>query len=131
MIVTLICCCCPCSARRGSRKLQALTSEQRAQVLIKLAELLQSRKQEILSENNKDLVQGEKAGKHCNQNQRCYLINCYLILLFVRIVKATLVEVVPHSGKVEQPVKRTSSDRGADKRLSGSSLEEDAHQRRA
>ena len=50
------------TARRGSRKLQSLTSEERAQVLIKLAELLQSRKQEILSENNKDLVQAEQAG---------------------------------------------------------------------
>lgn len=49
-------------ARRGSRKLQTLSPDQRADVLIRLADLLQSRKQDILRANSQDMAASEAAG---------------------------------------------------------------------
>lgn len=49
-------------ARGGSRALQNLTSHQRADVISKLAELLQEREKEILEENQKDLQAAEESG---------------------------------------------------------------------
>lgn len=49
-------------ARKGSRVLQSLTSDERADVLNILADLLQSRKAEILLANSQDMAASETAG---------------------------------------------------------------------
>ena len=45
----------PLSARRGSQALQALTSEQRASILHKLAALLHEREADVMAANKRDL----------------------------------------------------------------------------
>ncbi|KAF7998305.1 hypothetical protein HCN44_009703 [Aphidius gifuensis] len=50
------------NARIGSRQLQALTPQQRASCIITLADLLQTRKTEILDANRKDIEEAEKSG---------------------------------------------------------------------
>lgn len=45
----------PPSARRGSQVLQALTSDQRASILCKLAALLYEREEDIIAANERDL----------------------------------------------------------------------------
>ncbi|KAI1301563.1 Delta-1-pyrroline-5-carboxylate synthase [Halotydeus destructor] len=49
-------------ARKGSRKLQSLTADQRADVLRRLADLLQNRKQDILRANSLDMAASDSAG---------------------------------------------------------------------
>ncbi|XP_076317165.1 delta-1-pyrroline-5-carboxylate synthase-like isoform X2 [Tachypleus tridentatus] len=48
------------NARKGSRILQSLTPEQRSEAINKIAELLQSRKEEILQANSRDIKRAEE-----------------------------------------------------------------------
>ncbi|GIY85020.1 delta-1-pyrroline-5-carboxylate synthase [Caerostris darwini] len=50
------------NARKGSRRLQELTGEQRAEMINRLAELLENRKEQILQANAKDLRLAEESG---------------------------------------------------------------------
>ncbi|XP_051163857.1 delta-1-pyrroline-5-carboxylate synthase isoform X1 [Leptopilina boulardi] len=50
------------NARTGSRILQALKPEERAQCINTLADLLESKQSDILDANNKDLEEGRKSG---------------------------------------------------------------------
>ncbi|KAG8174198.1 hypothetical protein JTE90_021770, partial [Oedothorax gibbosus] len=49
------------NAKKGSRRLQELSGEQRAEVIMLLAELLQNRKQQILQANARDLREAEES----------------------------------------------------------------------
>ncbi|XP_022241013.1 delta-1-pyrroline-5-carboxylate synthase-like isoform X2 [Limulus polyphemus] len=48
------------NARKGSRILQSLTPEQRSDAINRIAELLQSRKEEILQANSRDITRAEQ-----------------------------------------------------------------------
>ncbi|GFR33636.1 delta-1-pyrroline-5-carboxylate synthase [Trichonephila clavata] len=50
------------NARKGCRRLQELSGEQRAEMILHLAELLQNRKEQILQANAKDLRIAEESG---------------------------------------------------------------------
>ncbi|KAG8176889.1 hypothetical protein JTE90_008329 [Oedothorax gibbosus] len=50
------------NAKKGSRRLQELSGEQRAEMIMLLAELLQNRKQQILQANARDLREAEESG---------------------------------------------------------------------
>ncbi|RWS14590.1 delta-1-pyrroline-5-carboxylate synthase-like protein [Dinothrombium tinctorium] len=50
------------NARRASRELQSLSAAERSDILIRLSELLQTRKESILKANNKDLSFAEMTG---------------------------------------------------------------------
>ena len=52
-----------CSAREGSRQLQALKPEQRAVVIHDLADILLEHEAEILAENKKDLDNARTSGQ--------------------------------------------------------------------
>ena len=51
------------TARKGSRVLQSLTPEERSNILVKLADLLQTNKQQILSTNSLDMACAEASGE--------------------------------------------------------------------
>nr|XP_042896618.1 delta-1-pyrroline-5-carboxylate synthase isoform X2 [Parasteatoda tepidariorum] len=50
------------NARKGSRKLQELTGDQRAEIILHLAELLSNRKEQILAANAIDIRESEASG---------------------------------------------------------------------
>ncbi|GFX12021.1 delta-1-pyrroline-5-carboxylate synthase [Trichonephila clavipes] len=50
------------NARKGCRRLQELSGEERAEMILHLAELLQNRKEQILQANAKDLRIAEESG---------------------------------------------------------------------
>jgi gamma-glutamyl phosphate reductase len=52
------------SARKGSRILQALTPEQRSDIILRIANSLQSKKEEILVANSQDITAAENSGNN-------------------------------------------------------------------
>ena len=66
--------------------MQSLTADERADVLRRLADLLQSRKQEILRANSEDMAASEAAGKVCHRSLSSYSLFMYLIVcIFMKL----------------------------------------------